>query len=368
MTGIFAISRLQAILQATFLIFFSAMLPGCYKPEPQTVRTQRLHVSDQVPTVAVRTTPLWQGTMEETVEAYGRVIPLPGHVQLRNVLYEAIVRKILVVEGEAVSLGKPLIEMAPSPTTQLQLDQARLEHEAAKKKVRLVRQRMDFKLATQRELVDAQQVRDLAQGRMQTLLSKGIDGPTILKATSKGVVWKIRVQPGEIVPAGTVMLAMVPQGQEGVIVGVEPENIGHIRLGQKVGIKHVNATSNPAIPGKISLVTQQINPNTRLIDVLVQPDSVRHDLLLNDYVTARIVLASREALIAPRNAVLADDEGYSLFTVENGHAVRHHVRIGLESSKSVEILSENLHAGMRLVVTGNYELKDGTAVREEAGR
>ena len=344
------------------------VLSGCGQSESTPPADQPgSSVEQGTPSVAVQTQALRIGTMEETIKTYGRVAPLPGHIQLTTVSYEASVRNIMVAEGQAVSAGQPLIEVTPSPAAQLALEQAELEQESATKNMALVKDRLDLKLATQQELLVEQQRLDLATQRLSNLRAKGLDGSNrIIKADSDGVIWQIRVQPGEMIPAGQTMIAMVPQGQAGVILGVEPEDIDHVHVGQPVRIKQINSAGGQMIPGKVSLVTHQINPSTRLIDIVVKPETMQPGILLNESVSGQIVLSSKETLIAPRAAVLPDDQGYHLFTVVDGLAVRHEVRIGLENHESMQVISDSLREGMRVIVVGNYGLADGMAVREEA--
>jgi multidrug efflux pump subunit AcrA (membrane-fusion protein) len=65
------------------------------------------------------------------------------------------------------------------------------------------------------------------------------------------------------------------------------------------------------------------------------------------------------------------DEGdtYVLYTVKGDRAVKHTVRIGLQSGDDVQILADDLKAGDPVVITGNYLLTDGmqVEVRESAG-
>ncbi|WP_169703943.1 hypothetical protein [Candidatus Kuenenia stuttgartiensis] len=88
-------------------------------------------------------------------------------------------------------------------------------------------------------------------------------------------------------------------------------------------------------------------------------------LLLNDYIEGKIIVSSRNALLALAKPILPDSGGHSLFTVMGGHAVRHLVQIGLETSGKMEIISKELKEGDPVVVLGNYELSDGMPVVEE---
>jgi membrane fusion protein, multidrug efflux system len=88
------------------------------------------------------------------------------------------------------------------------------------------------------------------------------------------------------------------------------------------------------------------------------------NFLLDESVTGKITVDTARGLIVPRSAVLpAGDGTYTLFTVHNGRAVKHLVRINLENDQEVELKDGGLQIGEQVVVVGNYELKDGMAVK-----
>ena len=77
-------------------------------------------------------------------------------------------------------------------------------------------------------------------------------------------------------------------------------------------------------------------------------------------------MASAQGLIVPHSAVLPEGRGHSLFTIKDNRAVKHLVQVGLRNDKEVEIKGAGLQAGESVVVLGNYELKNGMAVKVEA--
>ena len=79
-------------------------------------------------------------------------------------------------------------------------------------------------------------------------------------------------------------------------------------------------------------------------------------------VLGKITVASVQGLIVPRAAVLPEEDKFVLFTVENGHAVKHVVKVGLENREEINVIAPDLQAGKPVVVLGNYELKDKMAV------
>jgi multidrug efflux pump subunit AcrA (membrane-fusion protein) len=108
-----------------------------------------------------------------------------------------------------------------------------------------------------------------------------------------------------------------------------------------------------------------IDPVTQLVEVLVPITDQVDQLVLGSRVLGRIQLASHNTLAVPRSAVLTDDAGRSsVFVVNNGVARRVPVTSGVEAGDLVAVAGA-LNAGDTVVTSGNYELVDGMAVREQ---
>ena len=107
-----------------------------------------------------------------------------------------------------------------------------------------------------------------------------------------------------------------------------------------------------------------INPDTHLVDVLaaIPSEQVGH-LVLGSKMKALIELTAQNTLVVPRSALLKDEKGDYLFLVSRGKANRVTITRGMDTRNFVEIRGE-VQAGNIVVVSGNYELKDGMSVRE----
>jgi hypothetical protein len=79
-------------------------------------------------------------------------------------------------------------------------------------------------------------------------------------------------------------------------------------------------------------------------------------------VQAAIEIGRHQAWAVPRQAVLNDEGGAFLYQVANGHARRVAVRTLTENDQQYGVEGA-LAANLPVVVLGNYELKDGMAVR-----
>jgi hypothetical protein len=89
------------------------------------------------------------------------------------------------------------------------------------------------------------------------------------------------------------------------------------------------------------------------------------NFLLSEYVAGKIAVASAEGLVVPRSAVLPEEDRYVLFTIEQNRAKEHHVEVGLQNDREIEVIAPDLHPDDLAVILGNYELKDGMAVSVE---
>ncbi len=172
---------------------------------------------------------------------------------------------------------------------------------------------------------------------------------------------------GQIVPAGGPIVEIDDVTPSQVRLGIEAQDVGRLAVDGAVDISEVGSadkTDEGAVKGKIRQIATRVNPDTRLVDVLVALPEHSH-WLLGSSVEARLTVGSKEqALLVPREAVLPTEDGQRLFTIEGGKAVPHVVTIGLQTEQQVEIAEAKppLKAGDAVVLTGNYELDDGMAV------
>ncbi len=313
----------------------------------------------------VRTEKLKTGNIEQVVKAYGRVIAAPGKGQIVSVPFESVVLKVLVTEGQYVKAKDALLEIKPSPQTQLEYKKAQNELKAARKAVEFIVRRQKLKLATQNEVSQAMQRLQLAQQQLKSMQQKGINNNHTIYASTTGIVEKINAREGQIYPAGSSFLEIIDQQQLVVQLGIEPENAGQLHMGQTVELQPVNGPAEQVVPGHICLITSWVNPATRLINVLVEPQS-KSKLLLNDYIEGKITMAVHKALLVSNSAVLPDGDSYCIYVVKDGCAFKHTVAIGLENKGKIEIIGKGLHVGDTVVTEGNYELADGMKVVSSA--
>ena len=318
------------------------------------------------PVARVKTAAIRTGTIEEILTVYGEVVPAPGSLQSVSVPFESRVRRVMVNLGQDVTQAEPLVEIEPSPDTYLKLRQAQNLYETTRQALRHVQDRFDLKLATNDQLLQAKQAAQQADLDLQSMKQRGIGGPQEIPADVEGLVSSVSAQVGAIVLAGNPLLQLVKQRRLEARLGVESENIERVRTGMPVFISFVNVPASPALSGTVRNVSHSVNPASRVVDVFVSlPQSSK--LLLGQSVLGKITVSSVQGLVVPRAAVLPEEEKFVLFTVENGRAVKHTVKLGLDNGTEINVIAPDLRDGTPVVVLGNYELKDKMPVAPEGG-
>jgi RND family efflux transporter MFP subunit len=317
---------------------------------------------EEKPVVAVGTMSLKRGRIAETVVVYGTVVAQAGEVRAVSVPFESRVARVLVTPGEAVAAGTEVAEVEASPDALTALQEARSTLEAAQRDLKQTQERLADRLATKQELSQAQQAMAAAQLKLDSLVRRGIGQAHRLKAERAGIVSKVDVQEGQIVPAGGALVELASSERIEVRLGVEPSDAAWLKPGQAVRLSRVDRSAGEPIEGRVRMIEQRVDPATRLAAAIVSlPPDAR--LMLDSFVTGEFTSASADALVVPRDAALPDDDGkYVLYTVKDGHAVRHVVQIGLESGQEVQVIADDLKEGLPVVVMGNYLLSDGMAV------
>ena len=101
--------------------------------------------------------------MAKTVSAYGTVVASPDGLQTIVAPFECRVRRVEAATGQQVAAGETLVEVDPSPESQLLIDTARSALKSAQENLTNVQARFDLKLVTVQDLSQARQAAEQAQ-------------------------------------------------------------------------------------------------------------------------------------------------------------------------------------------------------------
>ena len=320
----------------------------------------------EAPSVKIQAEAVRRMPMDETVVAWGSVVAAPGQVEAFSLSFECRVNRVLVTPGQAVEAGAPLVEVEPSAETRLQLDEARSDLAGARAEAGQVRLRVQARLATNQDLIGAAQRLRSADLRVRSLERRHAATVRTLVAAAAGTVGAIEVHPGGIVASGNRLLDVVAGGRMDVRLGIEPADATRVLAGQPASLRRVHGADGE-IQGTVRGVAGRVDPETRLVEAFVTP-AEGAGLRLGEAVRGAVRVGSHEALVVPRAALVPQDGGLVLFTIEEGRARVHAVQPGLQDAALAEVLGTDLREGQRVATVGAAELADGMAVQAETDR
>ncbi|MGU7774577.1 efflux RND transporter periplasmic adaptor subunit [Burkholderia sp. MR1-5-21] len=330
--------------------------------------------ADEPVSAAVDTVRVQRAPISQRVRAYGVVAASSASVTSVNLPYTARIRKVLVLPGQAVARGAPLVVVQADPAVVLTAAQAASALTLARGELARTRSLVDDGLATQSQLAAAQKALDDAQQGQAAQRQMGVRGGDVtVTAPVAGVVSQLSALPGDQVQAGVTIAQLAATGgassrQVNVTLGVEPSAAASIRAGDSVvlhGLSTALAHANPS--GQVVVAGASIDPQSQLVDVGANVQLGGTAFIPGTRVSADIATQTGTWWVVPRSAVLRDAKGAYVFQVTPKHtAHRVDVAVRVESGDRYGV-DGPVNAAEPLVVTGNYELQDGMAVHSAGG-
>ena len=316
----------------------------------------------RVPTATVRVALIRRGPVITHLVAYGRVVPAPWAVHTLVEPFEVSVTRVFVNRGQSVGRGATLLAVTPGPTARLALLRAENSFRLAQLALREERMRVRLKLATQSGLLRAERAFDAARLSLRVFHAEGLRQHMTVPAPVTGVVSDIAVEEGSTMNPGQALINLIADNRLEVRLGVEPEDVPSIRVGERVRLSSFEGTGSQPIHGLVSVISRVMDPATHMINVFVTLPRA-NSYLLGQYVEGRFTAVSVAGLLVPRSAVLPSGHHFVLYTLAHGHAVPHKVALGPHNQRVAEVVGPHLAVGMPVVVRGNYELTPGMPVR-----
>jgi membrane fusion protein (multidrug efflux system) len=316
------------------------------------------------PSVAVETAVMRQQTLTDFAAGLGTVTTSDDAMVDIAFQHAGQVSLLHVRPGEAVRAGQSLIELTADPSALLSFGRAQAALDFAKQDLVRTQDLMAQHLATNAQLAAARKAVDDATAALATERQLGNDRRVeVVKAPYDGYIASLAVAPGDRLQANTTVmkLARTDQGTR-IMVGLEPEEANRVKPGMTVELSPVFAPDQH-LQGSVAAVSGTLNAVSKRIDAWINGPAAADGLVPGTTVMARIAVAQHTGWVVPRQAVLHDDAGDYVFQVAAGKARRVSVRVGLQTDQQTEI-SGSLDPTFPVVTLGNYELQDGTVVRE----
>jgi RND family efflux transporter MFP subunit len=321
------------------------------------------------PSVAVQSMRVQRAAIAQPVRGFGIVAATASNVTTINLPYVARIVQMRVQAGETVKRGSPLLVVQADPAAVLAAAQARSALTLAQGELARTRSLFDQGLATQSQLASASKAVDDAREALAAQNQTGIaSGNKVVTAPFDGVVLQLSAAQGDQLQAGAAILQLASgasrDARVNVTLGVEPADAAAIHPGDAVTVHGLStALAKTSVEGRVVLVGAAIDQQSQLVNIGATVPLAQTPFIPGTRVAADIATRTGTHWIVPRAAVLRDGQTAYVFQITpQNKAHRVAVTIAVENGERYGV-DGPLDPMLGVVTSGNYELKDGMAVR-----
>jgi cobalt-zinc-cadmium efflux system membrane fusion protein len=346
-----------------------------HAPQPETTMeksaartaSDTLHFPADAPQLAfLRITPV-EAFPEPLMDALNARIAYDDNYTAR--VFSAVAGRVVKISAEAgqqVKAGDPLLwidspDYAMGASDSLKADADLLRKKESYERAKLL---FDAQGLARKDLesaeadwhqADAEAQR--AKARMKNLSSNvvaTVEGKFILRAPIDGIVSERQVNAGsEVRPDATNPLFVITDPKHvWVVVDLPEQQIGKVRVGQSIAVE-VDAYPNEVFPGKVTIISETLDPVMRRLQVRCDVDNSQHKLKPEMFARISPIVDTKSRLPRVPNSALFTQGLYSFLFVEQSPGIlqRRSVTLGMQGADFTYI-KEGLRAGERVVTSG----------------
>lgn len=314
-------------------------------------------------------------TMQRSLRLTGTVAYNGFHTTPVITQVSGPVSRVLVVPGQKVAKGEPMLYVASPDYSQLRTNylKAKEAYALAQKAYQRAQDLYQHHAIAEQNLEQAQAAEVQAGGDLvaaqAALKVMGITDPDALvqappsfevpvKAPIGGVVVEQDVAAGQLLQTGTTQCFMLSDvSSVWVLVNVYQKDLPYVRVGDQVTIQ--TDTYPEAFHGRIAFLATSLDPATRTLQARIDTNNPGSKLKKDMYVTATVNAgAISNAIALPDAAILRDTENQPFVYVaaSANQFGRRSVTLGESSNGQTQILS-GIKPGDQVVGNGSLFLQ-----------
>ncbi|GAB6057413.1 efflux RND transporter periplasmic adaptor subunit [Desulfonatronum parangueonense] len=268
------------------------------------------------------------------------------------------VEKLSVREGDRVTSGQILAQVE---VTALAAGRARAKAAFDLYEEQLRRRERLF----QDNIISEEELDQVRSGKVQAreeLRQAEIEyGRGLVRAPGSGRVNNMRIEVGEFVDRGQVIIELVDIEKIKVQVQVPEMDVRFLSVDQPAAVI-VDAFAEQTFSGVIDFIAYRADPATRTFRTQVVVENPEG--IIRPGMIARVMFVRRvipDAVTIPLSALIDRGGERLVYVEENGVAKARNVSIGVIERDRIQI-TQGLELGDRLIVAGHREVEEGTAV------
>ena len=191
---------------------------------------------------------------------------------------------------------------------------------------------------------------------------------TVIKAPFSGIIYDLKINPGERISQGTELFSLVNIDRVQVHAKVLESEVGKMKLGRTAELKF-SAYPDKDFTGRVTAISPIINPEDKTCNVIISVSNLQQEIKPGMHAEVEIVTEIHQnKLIIPQDAVLVREGRKLAFVVQDGLAKWRYVTIGLENEEFAEILegqssTEGINDGDLVIIEGHFTLAHDARVR-----
>lgn len=311
------------------------------------------------PVALVKLAPVDQGGVVNRVTLYGAAEAGAAATATLAAPAEAQVVRIVAPVGTQVGVGQVVAQLAPAPTTRLDLVKAQADARAADAAYARAQRLRKEGLVGNAEVDQARAAAAAADATRASLGQRA--GSLTLRAPVAGFVQTVSANPGDLVQPGTAVATIARTGDLRAHLGADPSVARALHPGLAVLIGAIAGRTAFSVP--ITSVAPVVDPQTKLASVFANLPA-QAGFGVGETLTGTVAVGGGggAALTVPYAALLDDGGQPYVFVVANGVAHRRDVTTGATEGDRLAI-TKGLRAGERIVVEGGTAIEDGMKVR-----
>lgn len=185
---------------------------------------------------------------------------------------------------------------------------------------------------------------------------------TYVKAPFAGVISAKNYEDGELY-GGQPILVLTQIDKLKALVAIPETYFPMFKEGMKLTLTS-EIYPDRTFPATVEIVYPTVDPSSHTFQCKLQIPNGSNLLRPGMYVTTTIGLGRANAMVVPYQSVekLVGANDRYVFIVEDGRAKRVAVTLGQRFDQDIEIISDEIKAGVEYVVTGQHKLVDGVKV------
>ena len=288
----------------------------------------------------------------------GVVRPIPPRYAYVAPPFAGRVTKSYVRIGQSVRQGTPLFEISSPDFTSAQKEyfQALSSRELAKKDLKRKEDLIRNGVSSQRELEEAQNAA-LRVYQVDNPAEMILGQPMIVRSPIPGEVIKDNIVTGQYLKDDTEPIAIVADlSKVWIAAQVKEKDIRFINEGSSLDIE-ISALPGTVIKGNVYHVEEEVDEETRSIQVLSICDNLNGHLKLGMYTTVHFLSVPVRQIQIPEKALLQGEKDSYVF-VQIAPLVFVRTSVTVETTENgIAVISEGLRPGDKIISEGGYYLK-----------